>query len=89
MTLSNKIKFVTTTKARSNISEIISEVRYKNNIFAIGRRSKIEALIIKFPENFNKNINEITNINANSASFNFLEKEPDLYNINDLRKKYV
>ena len=89
MPLSNKIKFVTTTKARSNISEIISEVRYKNNIFAIGRRSKIEALIIKFPENFNKNINEITNINANSASFNFLEKEPDLYNINDLRKKYV
>ena len=89
MTLSNKIKFITTTKARKNISEIINQIRYKNNIFAIGRRSKIEALIIKFPENFNENVDEVTNINANSPSFDFLKKEPDLYAVSDLRKKYV
>lgn len=89
LSLSKKIKFTTTTMARKNISEIINEVKYKDQIFAIGRREKIEALIIKYPENLNRKLNEITNINANSASFNFLEKEPDLYSISDLRKRYV
>ena len=89
MKTSNKIKVITTTVARKNISEVINEVAYMDNIYAIGRRNKIEALIMKFPENLNKDVNEITNVNANSKSFEFLEKEPDLYSINDLKNKYV
>ncbi|MFQ5661844.1 MAG: hypothetical protein ACE5F2_01155 [Candidatus Paceibacteria bacterium] len=36
---------------------------------------------MKYSEN--KNLNEITNINANSPSFNFLRDEPDIYSIVD------
>lgn len=83
------IKFITTTSVRKNISDIINEVRYGGSVFAIGRRNKAEALIIKYPENFNKDLNEVTNFNANSSSFDFLKEEPDLYNVSDLRKRYV
>jgi len=87
--ISSKIKFVSTTSIRKNISSIVNKVKYLDDVYAIGRRDKIEALIIKFPENLNVDLNEITNINANSSSFKFLEDEPDLYTIEDLRKKYV
>jgi len=87
--ISNKIKFVSTTSIRKNISNIINKVKYLDDIYAIGRREKIEALIIKFPENLNNDLSEITNINANSSSFKFLENEPEIYSIQDLRKKYV
>lgn len=80
------IKIITTTEIKKHISEIIDKVKYKNRIFGIGKKNKIEALVIKFPENFNNKLSKITNVNSNSSSFNFLEKEPDLYNINNLRK---
>lgn len=34
-------------------------------------------------------IDDITNINANSISFDFLKKEPDLYSVKDLKKRYA
>lgn len=86
---SNKIKFVSTTSIRKNISGIVNKVKYLDDVYAIGRRDKIEALIIKFPENLNADLSEITNVNANSSSFKFLEDEPEIYTIQDLRKKYV
>jgi len=44
----------------------------------------------KCPEHpiYNTNVNEITNINALSKSFDFLADEPELYSILDLKKKY-
>lgn len=36
----------------------------------------------------NKNVNEITNINAYSKSFDFLADEPELYSVSDLKEKY-
>jgi hypothetical protein len=87
--IAKTIKFTTTTEARKNISDIVNDVKYANQVYAIGRRNKIEALIFKFPENFNSNLSEISNTNANSSSFNFLRDEPELYSINDLKKKYV
>ncbi len=74
---------------RKDISEIMNEVKYKDRVFGIGRRDKIEAIIIKYPENLNKKCGEITNANANSASFDFLENEPDLYSIDDIKRKYA
>ena len=74
---------------RKDISEIMNEVKYKDRVFGIGRRDKIEAIIIKYPENLNKKCCEITNANANSASFDFLENEPDLYSIDDIKRKYA
>lgn len=83
------MKIISATTMRKDISEIMNEVKYKDRVFGIGRRDKIEAIIIKYPENLNKNCSEITNANANSSSFDFLEDEPDLYSIDDVKKKYA
>lgn len=83
------MKLISATSIRKNISEIISSVKYNDQIFAIGRRNKIEAVIMKYPENLNKNLSEIANINANSFSFDFLKNETELYSIKDLKKRYA
>lgn len=83
------MKLISATSMRKNISEIISSVKYNDQIFGIGRRNKIEAVIMKYPENLNKNLSEIANINANSSSFDFLKNEPDVYSIKDLKKRYA
>ena len=83
------MKLISATLMRKHISEIISNVKYNDQIFGIGRRNKIEAVIMKYPENLNKKVSEIVNVNANSSSFDFLKNEPDIYEIKDLKKKYV
>jgi hypothetical protein len=64
-------------------------VKYRGEAFAIGRRNSIDAVIIAFPSNYNKNLDDITNINANSKSFDFLKDEPDIYELGDLKKVYA
>ena len=83
------MKTISTTDARKNIKTLIELVRETGAVFAIGRRNRPEALLMKFPRDYNKELNEITNINAYSESFSFLEKEPDTYSVNDLKKKYA
>lgn len=83
------MKQLSTTEMRNHISEVIDEVRYHNQIFGVGRRDKIEVIIMKYPENLNKNLNDLTNFNANSSSFDFLDEEPDIYTREDLKKSYV
>lgn len=83
------MKVITTTNARKNISSIIDRIKMTGEVFAIGRRNSIDALIIQFPSAYNKDLNEITNINTLSHSFDFLNEEPEVYSMNDLKKKYV
>ncbi|MEK9184682.1 MAG: hypothetical protein AAB866_00770 [Patescibacteria group bacterium] len=83
------MKVVTTTIARKNIGNMLNRVKYSGEVFGIGRRNSIDALLIKFPNTYNKDLNDITNINANSESFDFLADEPEIYSVSDLRKKYV
>ena len=83
------MKIITTTNARKHIGDIVNRVKYFGDIFAIGRRNSIDALLIQFPQIYNKNLDDITNINAFSKSFDFLAKEPELYSISDIKKKYV
>ncbi|MFC1756887.1 hypothetical protein ACFLZC_01885 [Patescibacteria group bacterium] len=83
------MKIISTTLARKNFSEILNKIKYNDQVFGVGRHEKIEAVIIKYPENINNNLNEITNINMSSSSFKFLEKEPNLYSVKDLKKKYA
>ena len=83
------MRIVTTTEARKNISQIIDRVKIQGEVFGIGRRNSIDALVIQFPSQYNKDLNEITNINAESRSFDFLKEEPELYSAKDLKKKYV
>jgi hypothetical protein len=81
------MKIITTTNARKNIKKVIDLVKYSGEVFGIGRRDSIDALLIQFPQNYNKELNDITNINANSKSFDFLLKEKDIYSLSDLKKK--
>ncbi|MBU1091506.1 hypothetical protein KKA27_01420 [Patescibacteria group bacterium] len=83
------MQVISTTSMRKNISEVINKVKYNNRVFGVGRRNKAEVIIIKYPENINKKVNKITNINANSSSFDFLKEEPDIYSVKDLKKRYV
>ena len=83
------IKTLSTTKMRDNISEIINLVHNTGKSFVVGRRDIPEAVLIPFPKDFNPKTSEITNINAYSKSFSFLEKEPELYSKSDLKEKYV
>lgn len=79
----------TTTKAREKLSDIVNYVRFKNRPIAIGRRNKIEVIMIKYPDQLNKKVDAITRFNAESGSFDFLADEPDIYSIDDIKKSYV
>ena len=83
------MKTISTTDARKNMKTLIELVRETGAVFAIGRRDKPEALFMKFPRDYNKELNEITNMNAYSESFSFLQEEPDTYSVSDLKKKYA
>ena len=82
------MKILTTTNARKHIKTIIDDVRYHGEVIGIGRRKSIDVLIINFPDVYNKNANDITNINAYSKSFDFLENEPEIYSLADVKKIY-
>ncbi|MBU1046160.1 type II toxin-antitoxin system Phd/YefM family antitoxin [Patescibacteria group bacterium] len=82
------MNILSTTNFRKNLPSFLEEV-VSNKPIIVGRRNKPEVIIIKFPENLNKKVSDITNFNANSTSFDFLKKEPDIYSIDDLKVKYV
>jgi PHD/YefM family antitoxin component YafN of YafNO toxin-antitoxin module len=81
-------KTISTTEARKDISKLVKSIREDNAVFAIGRRDVPEVLMIKFPSEYNKELNEITNFNAYSGSFDFLADEPELYTRDDIKFKY-
>jgi PHD/YefM family antitoxin component YafN of YafNO toxin-antitoxin module len=83
------MKTITTTNARKQIAQLINAVRDTGDVFAIGRRNRPEVLLIKFPAEYNSELNDITNVNTYSESFSFLENEPETYSVNDLKKQYV
>lgn len=83
------MKTITTTNARKQISKIINTVKETGDVFAIGRRNRPEVLVIKFPVEYNAELDDITNVNTYSESFNFLEHEPEIYSLSDLKKQYV
>lgn len=83
------MKVLTTTAARKQMSSLINLVKMRGEVIGIGRRKSIDALLIQFPSHYNPEINEITNVNAFSRSFDFLQEEPELYSLADLKKTYV
>lgn len=83
------MKIIATTEARKHLSELINKVRYTHKPIAIGRHNKGEVLLIKFPQEANPLIDDITNFNQYASSFEFLNDEPDLYSAKDLKKEYV
>lgn len=83
------MKIIPTTEARKHFSELINKVRYTNSPVAIGRHDKGEVLLIKFPQETNPLVDELTNFNQYSGSFDWLQDEPDIYSAADLKKRYV
>lgn len=83
------MKILTTTNARKRIGDIVNRAKYRGEVFAIGRRDSIDAVLIGFPRFYNAALDDITNVNAYSRSFDFLEGEPDIYSASDLKERYV
>lgn len=77
-----------TTEARKHFSEIINKVKYEKIIVAVGRHNKNDVLIVPQPDIDTDDV-PVSLMNAQSASFNFLAEEPDLYAFDDLKKRYV
>ncbi len=83
------MKTISATNARKELGKLISHVRETGEVVAIGRHDDYEALLVKFPLHYNKTVPDITNINTYSESFSFLKNEPDLYSLQDLKKRYA
>ena len=83
------MKVVSATRARQSFAHLVDVVRGSNEPIGIRRHRRLEVVLMKYPDFLNEQLDEITNINANSRSFGFLASEPDLYTIADLKKRYV
>ena len=80
------MKIISTTEARKRISDLLDAVVTDSASFIIGRHDAPEAVLVKFPTHYRTDINDITNINAYSHSFDFLKDEPDIYSAEDVMK---
>ncbi|MBI2464407.1 hypothetical protein HYV57_05620 [Candidatus Peregrinibacteria bacterium] len=79
--------YYNTSEARKQLNDIINRVKYQKVIISIGRRGKAEVLII--PKIDTDESLPISEINTASQSFDFLAEEPEMYSVNDLKKRYV
>lgn len=75
---------ISTSKARNLLPQFIEALKEHDTVFVIGRRNTPEAVLIKFPSHYKKDVSDITNVNAYSSSFDFLADEPELYSVADV-----
>ena len=80
------MKMISTSEARKKLGELVNQVKYKKTVVVLGRNNKPEALIVPLPEDGELPISEM---NAASPSFDFLADEPEIYSVDDLKKRYV
>ena len=83
------MKVVSATRARQSFAHLVDVVRGSNEPIGIRRHRRLEVVLMKYPDFLNEQLDEITNINALSRSFDFLREEPELYSRMDVIKKYV
>ena len=83
------MQIITPQTMRKRAGHLIKQVSRRGAVIGVGTKSHIDVLIVKFPQYLNNKLTLITNINANSRSFDFLKDEPDLYSTNDLKVQYV
>ncbi|MBU0457846.1 type II toxin-antitoxin system Phd/YefM family antitoxin [Patescibacteria group bacterium] len=81
------MKIYSVTEGRKKLGELINQVKYQKKVIAIGKNGKADVLMVSFPSG--ENGIPITEMCAESESFEFLEDEPNLYSINDLKERYV
>ncbi len=72
---------------RKKLGDLVNQVKFQHKAIGLGHNGKAEVLIVSLPSQCgDEPINEI---NAASESFHFLEDEPDLYSVDDLKERYV
>lgn len=77
---------VSITDGRKQLGELVNLVKYQHQVIALGKNGKADVLIVSLPE-LESDV-PVSDINAASPSFRFLEDEPDLYSVADLKVKY-
>lgn len=80
------MNIISTTQARIMLPKFINSFKDDNISFVFGRRDVPEAVLIKFPTQYSNHLSDITNVNAYSSSFDFLNDEPDIYTLEDVIK---
>jgi prevent-host-death family protein len=81
------MQIIPVTEGRKRLGELIDIVKYQHSVIVLGKHGEAEALLIAIPGE-GKDFS-ITQINAHSPSFAFLDAEPNLYSRDDLKKHYV
>lgn len=82
------MKIISTTIARKQLGHLIETVKERNSVFGIGRRNRVEAILIKYPDYINSLLDPWTQFAANSGSFDFWANEPELYSVKDVKRRY-
>lgn len=80
------MQIIPVTEGRKRLGELIDIVKYQRSVIVLGKHGEAEALLVAIPDNA-KDFS-VTEINARSPSFAFLDAEPDLYSRSDLKPQY-
>lgn len=82
------MKVFSITEGRKKLGELVNIVKFQRRTIALGNHGKAEALLIAntLPEDVPLSM---AAVNAASESFAFLEDEPDLYSVADLKERYA
>lgn len=73
-------------EGRKILGELVNQVKYQKKVIAIGKNGKADALLVSYTSDEDIPMDEMA---MDAGSFSFLEKEPDLYSVDDLKRKYV
>lgn len=77
------MKIISVTEGRKQLGELMNQVKYKRSVIALGKHGQADALLIPIPAEYEDV--DITQVNADSKSFDWLRDEPDLYTLDDLQ----
>jgi hypothetical protein len=80
------MKIYSVTEARKILGELINRVKYQKQVIALGKHGKAEVIMLSYSPEDDFPIEALSSA---SDSFDFLEREPDLYSRDDLKKRYV
>lgn len=83
------MKILSTTTFRRNLSDFIRKVYEGNTTIVLGTHDTPRAILIKYPDTYQKEYSDIANMNAYSGAFAFLDEEPELYTKEDIREFYA
>ena len=81
------MRIISITEGRKQLGELVNLVKYQHQVIVLGKQGKAEALLVSLPD-LEADI-PITEINAQSPSFQFLADEPDIYSVADLKKRHA